>query len=136
MHSLTAAKRGAHPPESSPAKARAVLAAAYALLMSIGIGVILSAPAGASPIRLKDLVEFDGVRGNDILAEADIVAASTGSACHEGDQAEPSAVLTAMGLSKEQALGAIRLSVGETTTKEDIERATSALQIAYERVEH
>lgn len=67
MHPLTAAKRREHPAKSSPAKARAALAAAYALLMSIGIGVILSAPAEASPIRLKDLVEFDGVRGNDLV---------------------------------------------------------------------
>ncbi len=35
-----------------------------ALLLSV---LLTPAMAGASPIRLKDLVEFDGVRGNDLV---------------------------------------------------------------------
>ncbi|MFA5539805.1 MAG: flagellar basal body P-ring protein FlgI [Gemmobacter sp.] len=33
----------------------------------IGIALVLAFPAEAAPIRLKDLVEFDGVRGNDLV---------------------------------------------------------------------
>ncbi len=29
--------------------------------------LVLASPAGAGPVRLKDLVEFDGVRGNDLV---------------------------------------------------------------------
>ena len=29
--------------------------------------ILMSASASAAPIRIKDLVEFDGVRGNDLV---------------------------------------------------------------------
>ena len=54
------------------------------------------------------------------------MAASTGSACHEG-QDRPSGVLTAMGISDAVALGALRLSLGLMTTAEEIEAAAAAL---------
>jgi len=53
------------------------------------------------------------------------VAVSAGSACHEG-LSEPSPVLTAMGVSRELALGAVRFSLGRTTTPEEIEAAARA----------
>jgi len=31
------------------------------------LGLMLALPAAAAPVRLKDLVEFDGVRGNDLV---------------------------------------------------------------------
>ena len=37
------------------------------LLASVGLVALLVAPAAATPIRLKDLVEFDGVRSNDLV---------------------------------------------------------------------
>ena len=37
------------------------------LLMSAALILTLAASAGAGPIRIKDLVEFDGVRGNDLV---------------------------------------------------------------------
>src|SRR5207237_1004032 len=58
---------------------------------------------------------LDGADGERLLALAPEVAASTGSACHTG-RTEPSAVLTAMGLSTSRALGAVRLSLGRSTT--------------------
>jgi cysteine desulfurase len=67
-----------------------------------------------------------GVRGSEWLARAPEIAASTGSACHEGAES-PSEVLLAMGLSAEDALGALRLSLGRGTTGEDVERAAEAL---------
>jgi cysteine desulfurase len=48
------------------------------------------------------------------------VAASSGSACSSGGS-EPSHVLTAMGVPRDAALAAVRLSLGETTTMQDIE---------------
>jgi cysteine desulfurase len=56
--------------------------------------------------------------------------ASTGSACH-ADNEDPSAVLTALGIPDDQALGAVRLSLGRGTTKEDIAVAVSSLAAAW-----
>lgn len=73
---------------------------------------------------------FPGVRGSAVLALADGVAASTGSACHAGDET-PSGVLTAMGISPQEALGAIRLSLGHGTTADDITEAARMLVAAW-----
>ncbi len=67
-----------------------------------------------------------GLRGSAWLARAPEVAASTGSACHEGDESPP-AVLLAMGVPADLALGAIRLSLGRATTESDADRAAAAL---------
>jgi cysteine desulfurase len=71
-------------------------------------------------------VSFRGARGNSILAAAPEIAASTGAACHEGIDS-PSEILLAMGLDPETALGAVRLSLGRMTTKEDVTAAARAL---------
>lgn len=54
------------------------------------------------------------------------VCASSGAACSSGGS-EPSHVLTAMGVPRDEALGAVRLSLGETTTARDIEYLLAAL---------
>lgn len=71
-------------------------------------------------------VRFPSVRGSDLLAATPEIAASTGSACHEGHES-PSGVLVAMGLEAEEALRTVRLSIGTTTTTDDIEIAAHAL---------
>ena len=76
-------------------------------------------PAQRVPNTLN--VSFPGARGCDVLARAPEVAASTGSACHEGAEL-PSPVLLAMGIGADTALGAIRLSLGRGTTREQIHR--------------
>jgi cysteine desulfurase len=78
-------------------------------------------------------VSFPRVDGEALLAEADLVAASTGSACHAG-RTEPSGVLVAMGLSRERALGAVRLSIGRFTTDDELERAGRELVEAWHRL--
>jgi cysteine desulfurase len=78
-------------------------------------------------------VSFPGVSGRDLLAHAEGVAASTGSACHAG-QEEPSAVLLAMGVGPEQARGAVRMSLGRGTTAGQIEQASSVLRSAYQEL--
>ncbi|MBK6686107.1 MAG: cysteine desulfurase [Deltaproteobacteria bacterium] len=78
-------------------------------------------------------IRFPGVRGDQILAAAPEVAASTGSACHDGDH-QASAVITAMGISSTEALGSVRLSLGRGTTSDQVERAAVALTRAYRSV--
>lgn len=64
--------------------------------------------------------------GAELLEATPEIAASTGSACHEG-QVHLSPVLAAMGVPPELGRGAVRLSVGRFTTEADIERACTAL---------
>ena len=72
-------------------------------------------------------VSFVGRSGADILAGLEGVAASTGSACHEGS-VELSPVLSAMGVSEESGMGAIRFSLGRATTKEEIDHVMGLLK--------
>ena len=77
-------------------------------------------------------VSFPGVLGRDVLALANGVAASTGSACHSG-QHTPSETLLAMGVPPDVALGAVRLSLGHDNTPTDIAVAADTLVQAYEK---
>jgi cysteine desulfurase len=67
-------------------------------------------------------ISISGKIGEQLLAQMPEIAASTGSACHAGST-NPSAVLLAMGLTREQALGALRLSLGRWSTPEEIGEA-------------
>ena len=71
-------------------------------------------------------VSFVGRIGADMLAAAEGIAASTGSACHSG-RTEISPVLAAMGVKDQIALGAVRFSLGRGTTAEEIDQALSRL---------
>jgi cysteine desulfurase len=68
-------------------------------------------------------VSIKGIIGENLLARMPEIAASTGSACHAGST-KPSAVLLAMGLTNEQALGALRLSLGRWTTAQEVDVAS------------
>jgi len=68
-------------------------------------------------------VSIKGTVGEILLAQIPEIAASTGSACHAGST-KPSSVLRAMGLTNEQALGALRLSLGRWSTQEEIDEAS------------
>lgn len=70
-------------------------------------------------------VSFDDIAGYDLLAQMPFLAASTGSACHAGKQ-HLSPVLTAMGLSSERCLSAVRFSLGRSTCKEEIDQVTKS----------
>jgi cysteine desulfurase len=71
-------------------------------------------------------VSFVGKAGGEILSRLEGVAASTGAACHSGS-VELSPVLKAMGISPEVGMGAIRFSLGRTTTVEELERVIDFL---------
>lgn len=71
-------------------------------------------------------VSFVGEIGSTILNRLNGVAASTGSACHSGS-VELSPVLKAMGIPPEIGMGAIRFSLGRTTTQNEIDQVVSLL---------
>jgi cysteine desulfurase len=80
-------------------------------------------------------VELPGVAG-DVLLEAldgEGIAVSSGAACHSGS-IEPSAVLVAMGRTPEQARASLRLSVGPSNRREEIERVVELLPALARRV--
>ena len=60
-----------------------------------------------------------------LLDEAE-VCASAASACASGAM-EPSHVLAAMGVDRRLALGSLRLSLGHTTTQDDVDRAVAVI---------
>jgi cysteine desulfurase len=72
-------------------------------------------------------VSFVGKAGGEILSRLDGVAASTGAACHSGS-VELSPVLKAMGISPEVGMGAIRFSLGRTTTGQELETVVDLLK--------
>jgi len=75
-------------------------------------------------------VRFPRVSGEALLAATPQIAASTGSACHDGDESA-SAVLLAMGIPPKAALGSVRLTLGRATTESAIDRAATALTRAW-----
>lgn len=91
-------------------------------------GVHLTGPRGS--LRLCNHASFrvEGVRGKDLVLAMDKedVVISAGSACSSGSE-EPAQTLTALGLTKEQALSNIRLSLGRWTTRADLDAATECL---------
>lgn len=99
-------------------------------LLAAGVpGLVLNGhPVDRLPNTLN--VSFPGISGAALLQMCPSVAASTGSACHSASP-EPSAVLLAMGLGIERAIGAVRLSLGRWSTGDDIERAAEDLVVAY-----
>jgi cysteine desulfurase len=78
---------------------------------------------------------FAGAGGEALLIALDLqgVACSTGAACSSGS-VEPSHVLTAIGLSADEARSTLRLSVGRPTTAEEIDNAGRVLRGAVERL--
>ena len=68
------------------------------------------------------------------LLDAAGVECSTGSACQAGVP-QPSHVLLAMGMSEQQARGALRLTLGHTSTEVDVDAFLAALPAAVERAQ-
>jgi cysteine desulfurase len=73
------------------------------------------------------------VSGNDLLASCPGIAASTGSACHEGGDSA-SEVILAMGIQEAEAIGTVRFSLGRQNTHEEIELAAAELIQAWTRL--
>ena len=74
-------------------------------------------------------VRFDGIRGDQLVILLDMngVCCSTGSACNNGEPL-PSHVLTAIGLTPEEANSSVRFTLTEDTTMEDIDLTVDYLK--------
>jgi cysteine desulfurase len=69
---------------------------------------------------------FPDTTADQLAAATPQLAFSAGAACHTGDTA-PSPVLTALGLTPEQAAHTIRLGIGRYSTDADITTAAKHL---------
>ena len=73
---------------------------------------------------------FEFIEGESMLIRLDMagVCASSGSACTSGSL-DPSHVLLAIGLPHEKAHGSLRLTLGEETTKEELDYVVDQLKV-------
>ena len=90
-----------------------------------GIGRDRIKSNGHPEMRLPNTLNVSilGTVGEMLLNSIPELRASTAAACHSGSF-EPSKVLLASGLSKEEALGALRLSLGRGTIREEVDTAS------------
>jgi cysteine desulfurase len=91
--------------------------------------------AGAPRLPNTSSLTFAGADAEALLMALDLegLCASAGAACHSGSTT-PSEVLTAMGLTEAEARSTVRLSLGWTTTEEEIEAALRIVPPLVERV--
>jgi cysteine desulfurase len=84
---------------------------------------------GAQRLPNTVFIALPGIDGEALKMNLDRagIAISSGSACTSGS-AEPSHVLTAMGVETDLAQGAIRISLGHGSTREDVDTLISALK--------
>ncbi len=103
-------------------------------LLSSALAIPGVRPYGDTVDRLPHVIclGVDGVEAEAVLLGLDQagVAAHSGSAC-SSESLEPSPVLAAMGVEAERSL---RLSVGWSTTDEDVQRACDALPLVIDRL--
>ena len=94
-------------------------------------------PTGHPTDRLPHIASIiaRGLDGASAMLALDLegIAVSTGSACTTGST-DPSHVLSAMGYPPEEALGALRLSLGRTTTDDEIDEAIRVIPAVLRRL--
>lgn len=107
-----------------------------ALALDYGITVTGLWEAGDGIRRLPGNahLQVPGCEGDSLLYLLDAagVECSTGSACQAGVP-QPSHVLLAMGIAEQDARGALRLTLGHTSTDADVDAFLTALPAAVER---
>ncbi|WP_354274501.1 cysteine desulfurase family protein [Stenotrophomonas rhizophila] len=74
-------------------------------------------------------LRFEGADADSLLLMLPEIAMSTGSACSSGTP-EPSPVLRALGLSKQEASESLRLGLGRMSTEEEVDRVVERLSWA------
>lgn len=82
-------------------------------------------------------IRFSGVSGAKLVTLCSLygVYISSGSACNEG-VSEPSHVLKAIGLTDEEALSSVRITIGHENTEEEIDQAADIITALVERIRH
>ena len=82
-------------------------------------------------------IRFSGVSGAKLVTLCSLygVYISSGSACNEGIS-EPSHVLKAIGLTDEEALSSVRITIGHENTEEEIDQAADIITALVERIRH
>lgn len=90
---------------------------------------------GTNAARLpgSSSLTFPRVDAQTLIANCRQIALSTGSACSSGAM-EPSHVLLAMGLSREEAYRTIRIGIGRFNTEDETRTAAAAIADAYTRL--
>ncbi|TWU02492.1 Cysteine desulfurase [Stieleria varia] len=98
-------------------------------------GLVLNGISLESPQRLAGNlnVRLPDVEGESWMAAAPDVCFSSGSACSSVD-ANPSHVLTGIGLTESEARRSVRFGIGKFTTDEEITQAVRLLCDAYRRI--
>jgi len=80
-------------------------------------------------------ITFPGIEGEALIISLDLkgLACSTGAACSSGS-VEPSHVLTAIGLTADEARSSIRFSLGRHTKADEIDYALRVVPAAVEQL--
>jgi cysteine desulfurase len=88
--------------------------------------------AGLAADRLPNTVYalFPNVSGTALLEKTPGLAASTGSACHDGHESAAQ-VLLEMNVPAARALGAVRLTLGRSTTLTEVDEAVALVRAAF-----
>jgi cysteine desulfurase len=87
---------------------------------------------GYHTLRLPNTssLTFPGVDADALLLNMPMIMAGTGTACHSGTL-EPSHVLEAIGLSRQDANSTIRLSLGRFFSEDQLSQVCNAISDAY-----
>ena len=103
-------------------------------LLSMVPGAVING-VGASRMSHTINISFPGINRQALLMAADFagLAISTGSACASGSS-DPSHVIIAMGASEEVVEGSIRISLGATTSQQEIDDSLTRFQQVFDRL--
>lgn len=102
----------------------------YSRLCAEGTGILPTTQAFVDDTRMPGMISVmvPGMESETLILKLDDLGfeVSAGSAC-SSDSLDPSHVLSAMGVPRDQALGALRISFDERVSKEDLDAFCDAL---------
>lgn len=111
-------------------KVAAMANKAYARLCAEGTGILPTTQALVDDTRMPGMISVmvPGMESETLILKLDDLGfeVSAGSAC-SSDSLDPSHVLSAMGVPRNQALGALRISFDERVSEEDLDAFCDAL---------
>ncbi|RMF89561.1 MAG: cysteine desulfurase [Planctomycetota bacterium] len=121
--------------ESDVARVRRLRDRLYDGLKARVSDIHLNGPALDSPDRLPNNlnVMFSRVEGETLLLHCPSIAASSGAAC-SSSKPEPSHVLTAIGLTEDEARCSVRFGLGRFNSDDDVTSAVEAVAEAVARL--